>query len=105
MVKPRKPTPATERLKAERIQVLALKVPKWQLNREQTAISRLYPSFPGLRSAALFASLAAEIAESHDHTASILIEKGSVLVTLTTPGASGLTERDFDVASRLEFAA
>ena len=42
MVKPRKtpPTPVTERLKAERIRALAGTVPKWQLDRDQTSISR-----------------------------------------------------------------
>ena len=107
MVKPRKtpPTPVTERLKAERIQALAQTVPKWQLDRDQTSISRLFQSLPSLRAAALFAAFAAEIAESQGHTAALLIQKGSVLVTLTTSAAQGLTEKDFQLAARLELAA
>lgn len=104
MPQPRKPTPVTERLKAERIQLLARELPKWELNDEQTAIRRIFTNLPNLKAGVLFAGLVAEIAERQSHTAALLVQRHSVAVTLTTPRAGGLTERDFELASKLEFA-
>jgi len=39
------------------------------------------------------------------HLTPRLVEKGSVLMTLTPPAACGLTERDSELASKLELAA
>ena len=105
MVKPRKPpTPVTERLKAERIQLFAREFPRWELNRDQTSISRVF-HFPGLRAAAVFAALVAEVAEHHHHTAALLVDTDAVTVTLTTREIPGLTERDLAVATGLEALA
>ena len=105
MVKPRKPTPATERLKAERIQELAQAVPKWQLDRDQTSLSRLFQSLPSLRAAALLPPSPPRSPSPRATRPPSSIQRGSVLVTLTTPAAQGLTEKDFQLAARLELAA
>lgn len=100
----RQPTPVTEPLKAERIQAGLAQLPGWQLVGDGAGIARLF-AVPSVRAGALFASLVAEVAGSGDQGLEITLRGNAVTVTLSTPQAGGVTQRDFDVASRLEFPA
>ncbi|MGH9360846.1 MAG: 4a-hydroxytetrahydrobiopterin dehydratase [Thermoanaerobaculia bacterium] len=95
-------TSAIEPLKAERIQLLLKEVPRWQLAKDGASLGRAYHGLPSLRAALLLASLAAEVAEQHHHAAALDIRGGRVTVTLTSPEAGGLTEKDFEVAAALD---
>ncbi len=100
----RQPRPVVERLKAERIQAGLQQLPGWQLVGDGAGIARLF-AVPSVRAGALFASLVAEVAGTGGQGLEITLRGNAVTVTLSTPQAGGITQRDFDVASRLEFPA
>ena len=101
---PRDPRTVTAKLKAERIQVQIQQLPGWHLARNSTAIARVF-TVPNLRAATIFTAFVAEVAGGGDQDLEITVRGTAVTVTLTTPRVGGLTQRDLDVASRLEFPA
>ncbi len=99
------PTRVTEKLKAERIQLLARRLPRWRLSPGNNELRRTW-SVPGLRAGTALAGALAAVVEERKHpAAAITITPSAVAVALTTPAAGGLTAHDFDVASALEFGA
>ncbi len=74
-------------------------LPGWEL--QGAAIQKEF-AFKGFREALAFVNRVAEIAEAVDHHPDILIRYRRVLLTLSTHSAGGLTEKDFDLASRIE---
>ena len=75
------------------------KIPEWDLN--STSISRAF-EFDEYMSAIEFVKTVAEIAEEAHHHPDISIAYTTVTLTLTTHEVSGITESDFEVASRID---
>ena len=75
------------------------RVDKW--SREGAAIRRTIelPSFPA---AIAFVGRVADLSEAADHHPDIDIRYRRVTLVLATHSAGGLTERDFDLAERID---
>ncbi len=58
--------------------------------------------WPGFSQALAFANRVAALAEQADHHPDILIQYNRVTLTLTSHDAQGLTERDFELAVRID---
>lgn len=68
------------------------------------AIQRTY-QFKDFVAAIAFVNAVADLAERADHHPDILIRYNKVTLTLSTHDASGITEKDFDLASKADAAA
>jgi len=89
------PSPLPESEVGRRLRAL----PGWE--REDAAIRRSY-RFETYMAGVRFATRVAELAESADHHPDILIGYRRVTLTLTSHDAGGLTDRDFDLAARID---
>jgi pterin-4a-carbinolamine dehydratase len=74
-------------------------LPKWEYL--DGAIRRTYKT-DGWRGSMLVANAIAFICEAADHHADLLVTWPSVSVALSTHSAGGITEKDFEVAMRIE---
>lgn len=70
---------------------------------ENNAISKTYAA-GGFYAAIGFVVQIALFAEAVDHHPDLLIQYNKVTVTLSTHSAGGVTEKDFDLAGRIENA-
>jgi 4a-hydroxytetrahydrobiopterin dehydratase len=68
--------------------------------REGDAITREY-RFPSFRKAVEFINRVAELAEEADHHPDLFNSWRTVRLSLTTHDEGGLTERDFDLAGKI----
>jgi 4a-hydroxytetrahydrobiopterin dehydratase len=68
------------------------------------AIHRRF-SFPSFRSAIAFVNRVADVAEQQDHHPDILVNYRTVTLTLSTHSEGGVTERDIDMAHKLDAVA
>ena len=73
----------------------------WQL--KDGRIVKLY-KFKGFVEAMEFAHRVATLAAEADHHPDILIQYSKVTLTLSTHSAGGLTDKDFDLAKRIDAA-
>lgn len=81
------------------IQAALAQTPEWsELN---GAIQRTF-SFADFRSAMAFVNRVADAAERMNHHPDILIRYNKVTFTLSTHEASGITQRDFDLAREID---
>ncbi len=96
------PQPITEQLKAERIQLMLGRLPAWDLDPAGSAIRRSW-TVPGLYVGTAFATGLAALVERFGHEATIAVTPACVEIALSTPEADGVTARDFEVATALEF--
>ena len=87
------------KLTTEAVQAALKKLPGWNLKDE--AIDRQYtwPSFPD---AIKFVNQVADLAEQADHHPDILINYRRVTLTLSTHSEGGITQKDFDLAERID---
>ena len=69
--------------------------------RRGDAIQRTY-RFADFRAAMAFANRVAELAEAQDHHPDMLVQYGSVTLTLTSHDTGGLTARDFRLALSID---
>ena len=74
------------------------KLPEWEL--ESDHIERLF-EFDDFTQAIDFVNSVADIAENEDHHPDLDIRYNKVRVSLSTHSAGGLTERDFEVARKV----
>jgi len=65
------------------------------------ALQRTY-QFPDFAAAVRFVNAVAEAAEAADHHPDILIRYNKVTLTLSTHDAGGITQKDFDLAGRID---
>lgn len=77
--------------------------PDWLLVEEETSIQRRL-SFKGYAKSVYCANLCAAICDRENHHAEITFGWGYCRLQLTTHDAGGLTERDFQLANRLDLA-
>ena len=96
------PRPKFEPLKAERIQEFLREHPEWKLRGEARALVRTF-GHPGRSSAQAFAAWLAEFTREYGHSARLELYENVVTVTLATPVAGGVTEKDLGLARELEF--
>lgn len=61
-------------------------------------------SFPSFRDSIVFVNRVASLADDVDHHPDIDIRYTTVNLTLTTHEAKGLTQRDLELAERVDFA-
>ena len=74
----------------------------WELT--DGTITKLY-KFKDFPEAVAFVNRVADLAEAADHHPDILILYNKVRLTLSTHSAGGLTEKDFDLARRVDYPA
>jgi 4a-hydroxytetrahydrobiopterin dehydratase len=87
------------RLSAETIQQKLSRLEGWSLTGE--AISKKY-TCPSFSKAMTFVNQVADLAEQADHHPDILINYRRVTLTLSTHSEGGLTQKDFDLAEKIE---
>lgn len=70
-------------------------------DRDEQAIVKRF-KFPGFSQAIEFVNQVARLAEETQHHPTIIIAYNRVTLALTTHSEGGLTEKDFQMASRIE---
>ena len=73
--------------------------PGWELKAAE--IAKLY-KFKDFKEAMGFVNRVADLAEEADHHPDILIRYNKVTLTLSTHSAGGLTEKDFQLARKID---
>lgn len=58
--------------------------------------------FKDFKESMVFVNKVAEIAETHNHHPSVMIDYNAVRLTLTTHDAHSLTDKDFNVAKEID---
>jgi 4a-hydroxytetrahydrobiopterin dehydratase len=86
-------------LNAQDIKAWLKKLPEWEL--EKKHIERLF-EFDEFVQAIDFINSVAEIAEDEEHHPEIDIRYNKVLLKLSTHSEGGLTDRDFEVAEKID---
>ena len=76
-------------------------VPEWSETNGAIQRTVLYKDFTG---AMAFVNKVADLAEAADHHPDILIRYNKVTLTLSTHDASGITEKDFNLAQQIDKA-
>jgi 4a-hydroxytetrahydrobiopterin dehydratase len=76
-------------------------VPEWSETNGAIQRTVLYKDFKG---AMAFVDKVADLAEAADHHPDILIRYNKVTLTLSTHDASGITEKDFNLAEQIDRA-
>jgi 4a-hydroxytetrahydrobiopterin dehydratase len=87
------------KLSAEAIQTKLRNLKGWNLAGDTISKKYTWPSFP---EAIKFVNQVADLAEWADHHPDISINYKRVTLTLSTHSEGGLTEKDFDLAERIE---
>ncbi|MCI0626967.1 MAG: 4a-hydroxytetrahydrobiopterin dehydratase [Acidobacteria bacterium] len=87
------------KLTTEAIQEGLKKLQGWSLSGEAISKTYTWPSFP---EAMKFVNQVADLAEQADHHPDILINYRRVTLTLSTHSEGGTTQKDLDLAARIE---
>lgn len=90
-----------QKLETPQIEERLKDVPEWSETNGAIQRTVLFKDFAG---AVAFVNRVAELAEEADHHPDILIRYNKVTLTLSTHDASGITEKDFDLASKIDKA-
>ena len=90
------------KLDRQRVAEQLQKLPQWSLQGDQ--IERLFV-FENFVDAMIFVNKVAEIAEEEGHHPDIRILYNRVTLALSTHDAGGLTQKDFQMAHRIDSAA
>lgn len=89
----------TALLSKEKIEQQVAQHKGWRQVDNQIVRTVTLPSFPA---ALVFAAAVGHLAEAADHHPDILIQYKKVTLTLSTHSAGGLTQKDFDLAGKIE---
>jgi len=89
-----------EKLKAERVEYLLAALTGWEVGPEQQTLVRRV-AFDSHAMAASFVQWVFSLSERRSQFPVIRMERGAVELTVGTPGAGGLTERDFAFARQI----
>lgn len=87
------------KLTADQIKAALVKVPSWQ--RDGPAIRRTY-KLADFKASIKFVNAVAKAANAADHHPDIEVQWDKVTLRLTSHDSGGLTERDFDLAAKLD---
>ena len=86
-------------LTPESVQAKLQKLSGWSVKGEAISKQYAWPSFP---EAVKFVNRVADLAEEADHHPDILINYRRVTLTLSTHSEGGITQKDFDLAARID---
>lgn len=89
-----------QKLAQDNIEQELAALPEWSLIADD-AIQRTF-GFEDFADAMAFVNKVADLAEQSQHHPDILIRYNKVTLTLSTHSAGGLTEKDFDLAERVD---
>ena len=87
------------KLTAEAVQAALKNLPGWSLQGDAIGKQYTWSSFP---EAMKFVNQVADLAEQVDHHPDILINYRRVTLTLSTHSEGGITQKDLDLAERIE---
>lgn len=87
-------------LTPEQITSLMSQIPEWQLNAEQTEISRHY-QFKNFYQTMAFVNAVAWIAHREDHHPDMIVGYNECTLKYSTHSIKGLTENDFICAAKI----
>jgi len=90
-----------KQLTTKQIEKKLSQISEWHLNKKLTEISKQYP-FPSYVSGLAFIAKIAVHAELLQHHPTVELSYGKVLVTLSTHDLKGLSEKDFELAKRID---
>lgn len=76
-------------------------ISEWQLNKKGTELSKTFSIESFIKGLAFIAKIAVH-AEIMQHHPDVVLTYSKVKVTLTTHDVKGLTQKDFDLAKRID---
>lgn len=85
----------------EKIQENVKELDGWIADTETSLLQKEF-EFENFTDGMVFVNRVAEIAEEENHHPDICISYSSVMIMLTTHDAGGLTQKDFNMAKRIE---
>ena len=88
-------------LSPDQIAEAAARLPRWQVV-DNHHLRRRWSDFPDFRSALAFAHVVGREAEAAGHHPDLSLGWGYLSVTLTTHDLGGLSQLDFELATRLD---
>lgn len=88
-----------DKLAPEDIEQKLAQFPDWSASGD--AVQRTF-NFPNFVEAMAFVNRVAELAEQVQHHPDILVRYSKVTLTLSTHDAGGVTDKDFDLAKRID---
>ena len=91
----------SEKLNRQSVQGWLEKRPGWKTKRDTLVKEFQFKSF---RDTIVFVNRIASLADETGHRPDIDIRNEKVRLTLTTPEAGGVTQKDLDLAQRIDFA-
>ncbi len=91
----------SEKLNRQSVQGWLEKRPGWKTKRDTLVKEFQFKSF---RDTIVFVNRIASLADETGHRPDIDIRNEMVRLTLTTPEAGGVTQKDLDLAQRIDFA-
>ena len=91
----------TPKLSKREIEGWLARHPKWRFR--DGAIRKTF-GFPSFRGSIVFVNRLATLADEHNHHPDIIVRYDKVSVILSTHDADGVTEKDFKLAERIDFA-
>ncbi|MGI8650180.1 MAG: 4a-hydroxytetrahydrobiopterin dehydratase [Rubrobacter sp.] len=88
-------------LKGEELREHTNRIPDWEVSDDEVGISRSF-AFNDFAGALAFVNRVGELAEQQNHHPDIAFGWGRAEVSLTSHDASGLTERDIELAAKVD---
>lgn len=96
-----RPAPSTDKLKAERVELMLKTLPGWKLSFDQKALTRSF-QFPTTEKAFSFVNLVAGLAFRRNQYPEVRFQRATVTLSLSSPKAGGLTLLDFALARQIQ---
>lgn len=90
-----------KQLTQKQIEKKLSQISEWHLNKKLTELSKVF-NFSSYVSGLAFVAKIAVHAELMQHHPTVELSYGKVLVTLTTHDVKGLSEKDFELAKRID---
>lgn len=95
-----KPLPGSNKLKAERVELMLAALPGWKLTFDQKGLTRTF-QFPTTERAFAFVNLVAGMSFRRNQYPEVRLHRDTVTLNLTSPKVGGLTVMDFALARQI----
>ncbi len=92
---------ATKKLEKKEIEKKLLKMSGWRVNQKHTELSKSFPVSSFMNALSLTARIAV-ISEVMNHHPEVTLSYTDVSIKLSTHDVSGLTVKDFELATKLD---
>jgi pterin-4a-carbinolamine dehydratase len=89
--------PPSDKLKAERVELMLQALPEWKVETDQEALTRTF-EFRSHASATAFAAWVFTLSERRSQFPEVRLQQSRVAVTLSTPKVEGVTNKDIAFA-------